>query len=239
MRLYQADDHVERGGFARAVGTEQADHFALPHFQRNAVDNRPSPIFLHQVFGGDFQQLFRRLFRPIVQTYFVRDPVFVLAIFSLGRSYSSLRGVALFELAAGLASGVHAGIDPSILASFSGVAHVKIPRHEVVTDFIVNAAICIEVEGLLRNLSGFVNSPMLTPSTLTTCDCVPLVKTLVRPVPVSISVFPDGNGFWNLYVHAVCGPHLGERGHFAGFAGRDWNIVHAKLTSKRGVCISA
>ena len=51
VRFHHADDHVERGGLARAVRPEQPDDFAGTHFHRNAVDDAPAAIGLHQVSG--------------------------------------------------------------------------------------------------------------------------------------------------------------------------------------------
>ena len=49
-RRQQADDGLEQGGFARAVGAEQADDLAGAHVQTDAVDNLQAAIAASQIF---------------------------------------------------------------------------------------------------------------------------------------------------------------------------------------------
>ena len=49
VRAHQPDDHVERSGLARAVGAEQAHHFAFLDRQRHVLDDLAAAIGLLQV----------------------------------------------------------------------------------------------------------------------------------------------------------------------------------------------
>ena len=49
VRAHQPDDHVERGGLARAVGAEQAHHFAFLDRQRHVLDDLAAAVGLLQV----------------------------------------------------------------------------------------------------------------------------------------------------------------------------------------------
>src|SRR5690606_19994599 len=51
----EADDHVERGGLARAVGAEQADDFALVEAEREVADDGAPAIALAQPAGTQHQ----------------------------------------------------------------------------------------------------------------------------------------------------------------------------------------
>ncbi|MDT4860089.1 hypothetical protein FQZ97_946300 [compost metagenome] len=48
VRAQQADQHIERGGFARAVGAQQADHLALEDCERHVLDHLAAAIGLLQ-----------------------------------------------------------------------------------------------------------------------------------------------------------------------------------------------
>ena len=48
---HQAHDHVERSGFARAVGAQQADHLAFGHRQRHVFDDLAAAIRFFEVKG--------------------------------------------------------------------------------------------------------------------------------------------------------------------------------------------
>ncbi|MCY1534372.1 hypothetical protein D9M68_697420 [compost metagenome] len=48
IRRHQADDHVETGGLAGAVGAEQADDFAADHGQGHVLHHGPAVIGLAQ-----------------------------------------------------------------------------------------------------------------------------------------------------------------------------------------------
>src|SRR5579859_5061175 len=50
VERHQSDHHVEAGGFAGAVGSEQSDHFAAGYFQRNILDDRARLIALLEFF---------------------------------------------------------------------------------------------------------------------------------------------------------------------------------------------
>jgi len=49
VQRHQADDHVERGRLARAVGAEQADHLAAFHVKRHVLDHRARTVALLQM----------------------------------------------------------------------------------------------------------------------------------------------------------------------------------------------
>ena len=49
-RRQQADDGLEQGRFARAVGAEQSDDLAGAHVQTDAVDNLQAAITASQIF---------------------------------------------------------------------------------------------------------------------------------------------------------------------------------------------
>ncbi|MEY4138798.1 MAG: hypothetical protein RLZZ371_980 [Pseudomonadota bacterium] len=46
---HQSDNHVERGGLAGAVGSEQTHHFALAHGQRDVLDDLAAAVEFLQV----------------------------------------------------------------------------------------------------------------------------------------------------------------------------------------------
>ena len=46
----QADNDVEAGRFPGAVGTQQADHFALFHMKADAVDDPASAVAFADLF---------------------------------------------------------------------------------------------------------------------------------------------------------------------------------------------
>ena len=48
VRFDNAHHHVEGGGLAGPVGTEQTDDFARLDVDGNAIDHRPFVVFLHQ-----------------------------------------------------------------------------------------------------------------------------------------------------------------------------------------------
>ena len=48
VRLYQPDDHVERGGLSRAVGPQQSDDLSLVDVDRDVVDDRAGFVFLDE-----------------------------------------------------------------------------------------------------------------------------------------------------------------------------------------------
>ena len=54
--LDQAGDHIEAGGFAGAVGAEQAHDLALFHFDRHALDDRAFAVFFDQVGTEQFHR---------------------------------------------------------------------------------------------------------------------------------------------------------------------------------------
>ncbi|EWS64420.1 hypothetical protein Y695_02332 [Hydrogenophaga sp. T4] len=47
----QAHDHVERGGLARAVGAQQADHFTFVDLEGDILDHLAAAIGLHQTLN--------------------------------------------------------------------------------------------------------------------------------------------------------------------------------------------
>ena len=49
VAAHQANDHVERRGFAGAVGAEQAHDFALAHIERDILDHLAPTVGLGQV----------------------------------------------------------------------------------------------------------------------------------------------------------------------------------------------
>jgi hypothetical protein len=49
---HEAQDHVEAGGLARAVGTEQPHHLAALHRERNVGDDGALAIALHEPLGA-------------------------------------------------------------------------------------------------------------------------------------------------------------------------------------------
>jgi len=50
IRLDDADDHVEGGGLARAIGAEQADDFARRDLNGDSVDDAALPIGFDEFF---------------------------------------------------------------------------------------------------------------------------------------------------------------------------------------------
>src|SRR5690606_2396985 len=87
----QADDHVEAGGLAGAVGPEQADHFARFQRQAEVAHHLARAVTLGQAFGGEHQsplagrvlgrlRMFTRLPSPPPSrppwsmTYLIRSP---------------------------------------------------------------------------------------------------------------------------------------------------------------------
>lgn len=54
--LYQANDHVERSGFAGAIGAKQTYNFALAHLKRHIVDDSALAILLYQTLCVYFQK---------------------------------------------------------------------------------------------------------------------------------------------------------------------------------------
>jgi len=47
---HQADDHVEAGGLAGAIGAEQPDHFTAMDLHRHVVHDGATAIALDEVF---------------------------------------------------------------------------------------------------------------------------------------------------------------------------------------------
>src|SRR5581483_4830262 len=54
VRLYQADDHVERRRLSGAVRAQQADDFAGAYFGAHAVDDGPLSVAFEQTAHFDF-----------------------------------------------------------------------------------------------------------------------------------------------------------------------------------------
>src|SRR5207249_8474605 len=50
---HHADDHVEGGGFAGAIGPEQADDFSAANLYTYTINDAALAIFFDQVFGGE------------------------------------------------------------------------------------------------------------------------------------------------------------------------------------------
>src|SRR5690625_7069584 len=63
---HQAHNHVEAGGFAGAVGPEQADDFACVNLHGHALHNRSSAIALGQVGGYELASVLLRIVAVIV-----------------------------------------------------------------------------------------------------------------------------------------------------------------------------
>ncbi len=52
-RFQQPDNHLDRGGFARSVGPEEAENFPGAHFKADVVDGHEFAVFFDEVVGFD------------------------------------------------------------------------------------------------------------------------------------------------------------------------------------------